>query len=166
MIVFDSSTLILLAKSELLETFLAESKLRAVIPSEVAREVGEERQSADALAVRRLIVGKRIVVEPLKERVLFDELQRELGLGTGEAEAIALAGAQGAQLVATDDKKAIDACKLVRIPFTTAPAVLVRMYEKGIVGQQEAVLKLSVLEREGRYKKSMIAAVLARLEMK
>ena len=166
MIVFDSSTLILLAKSELLETFLAESKLRAVIPSEVAREVGEERQSADALAIRRLIVGKRIVVEPLKERVLFDELQRELGLGSGEAEAIALAVAKGAQLVATDDKKAIDACKLVRIPFTTALAVLVRMYEKGIVGKQEAVLKLSVLEREGRYKKIMIAAVLARLEMK
>ena len=145
---------------------MAESKLKAVIPSEVAREVGEEKQSADALAVRRLIGGKRIVVEPLKERVLFDELRRELGLGTGEAEAIALAVAKGAQLVATDDKKAIDACKLVRIPFTTALAVLVRMYEKGIVGQQEAVLKLSVLEREGRYKKSMIAAVLARLEMK
>ena len=145
---------------------MAESKLKAVIPSEVARELGEEKQSADALAIRRLIGGKRIVVEPLKERVLFDELRRELGLGTGEAEAIALAVAKGAQLVATDDKKAIDACKLVRIPFTTALAVLVRMYEKGIVGQQEAVLKLSVLEREGRYKKSMIAAVLARLEMK
>src|ERR1039457_1280259 len=103
MIVFDSSTLILLAKSELLETFLAESKLKAVIPSEVAREVGEEKQSADALAVRRLIGGKRIVVEPLKERVLFDELRRELGLGTGEAEAIALAVAKGAQQIGRAD---------------------------------------------------------------
>jgi predicted nucleic acid-binding protein len=164
MIVFDSSTLILLAKADLLEVFLVESKMRALIPAEVAREVGEERQSADALLIRRLIAGKRIAIEPLKNRTLFDELRRELGIGTGEAEAIALAVAKKAKLVATDDKKAIDACKLARVPFTTALAILTRLYEKGVVSRQEASLKLSGLERYGRYKKSMIAAVLARLE--
>ena len=165
MIVFDASTLILLAKCDLLEEFLRESNLKAVIPAEVAREACGERQSFDALLIQRLIGEKRIVIEPLRRRALYEKLRRELGLGGGEAEAIALAVAKGAKLVATDDKKAINACKLARMPFTSALAVLVRMYEKGVLGSEEGLRKLAVLEREGRYKRNMITAARSRLEV-
>ena len=58
MIVFDASTLILLAKAELLEPFLAGSKLEAVIPREVEREACEAKESFDALVIRELIAKR------------------------------------------------------------------------------------------------------------
>jgi predicted nucleic acid-binding protein len=165
MIVFDASTLILLAKAELLETFLQSSRVDAMIPREVAREACEVKESADALLIRRLVGEKRIDVASLKERGVYTKLRRDLGLGSGEAEAIGLALAKKADLVATDDRRAIDACKLLNLAFTSAPAILIRMYEQGVVDEESALRKLAVLEREGRYKKSIIAAVRARLEV-
>ena len=165
MIVFDASTLILLAKAELLETFLAKSKMEAAVPREVAREACEVKQSLDALVIQRLIHEKKITVEPLKERALCEKTRRELGLGAGEAEAIALAIVKSAQLVATDGRNAINACKLVKVSFTSALGILVRMYENGALDQAGALLKLAILEREGRYKKSLISAVRSRLEV-
>ena len=169
MIVFDASTLILLAKAELLESFLMQSTLAALVPREVAREACEEKSSFDALLIRRLIADKQpaekqIAVESLRQRTLFNKLRLDLALGVGEAEAIALAVARSAQLVATDDKRAIDACKLVRMPFTSAIPILVRMYEKGAIDQQSALLKLGILERAGRYRKSIVGAARTRLE--
>jgi hypothetical protein len=39
------------------------------------------------------------------------------------------------------------------------------MYEKRAIGKEEALAKLATLEREGRYKKSIIAEARARLEV-
>ena len=155
MIVFDASTLILLAKAGLLERFLEASGLKALIPREVAREACEEKQSFDALLIARLIGSKKIAVESLRDRKFFEKIRVEMALGTGEAEAIALAVARGADLVATDDRTAINACKLVGLPFTTALAMLVRMHENGWLDRNEALLKLETLGTAGRYKKSL-----------
>ncbi|MGB7723517.1 MAG: hypothetical protein WBL65_26695 [Bryobacteraceae bacterium] len=165
MIVFDASTLILLAKAELLEKFLEGSEMEAVVPREVAREACEAKESFDSLLIQRLVDERKIRVEALKDRALFEKLRRELRLGAGEAEAVALAVARKAQIVATDDRNAINACKLARIPFTSAVAVLVRMYEKRAIGKEEALAKLAALEREGRYKKSIMAEARAHLEV-
>jgi predicted nucleic acid-binding protein len=164
MIVFDASTLILLAKAELLERFLEASGMEAVVPREVARETCEAKQSFDALLIQRLIDEKKIGVEGLRDRTLFEKLRREVRLGAGEAEAIALAVAKRARIVATDDRNAINACKLARMPFTSALAVLVRLHENRVIDKGEALLKLATLEREGRYKKSIIAEARSRLE--
>jgi len=165
MIVFDASTLVLLAKAEVLEEFLVVSEMDAVMPKEVAREACEVKQSVDALLIQRLIGEKKIAVVSLKDREVCEKLRRDLGLGRGEAEAVALALLKKADLVATDDKRAIDACKLVKLPFTSAPAILVRMYERGALDRESALRKLEILEREGRYKKSIIAAMRSRLEV-
>ena len=165
MVVFDASTLILLAKAELIERFLLASSIEAVVPKEVAREACEVKQSFDSLAIQQLISEKKIAVKMLKDRVLFEKFRSEMGLGAGEAEAIALAVALKTDLVATDDGRAIDACKLTRIAFTSAIGILVRMYEKGAINKEEAVLKLAVLERNGRYGRSIMAVIRSRLEV-
>ena len=165
MIVLDASTLILLAKADLLERFLEASGMEAVVPREVAREACEVKQSFDALLIRNLIGAKKIRVEALKDRALFEKLRRELRLGAGEAEAIALAAAKEARLVATDDRNAINACKLAGIPFASAVAILVRMVEKRSLGKEEALRGLAILEREGRYRKSIIREARSRLEV-
>jgi predicted nucleic acid-binding protein len=162
-IVFDASTLILLAKAELLEQFLEASKMDVVVPTAVARECLGKR-SFDALMIGRLIDEQKIRIAAAPDRRLFERMRRDLGLGAGEAEAIALAVATEAELVATGDKSAINACKLAKVRFTTAPAILTMMHEKGAIGRDEAIRKLAILEREGRYKKSIISAARARLE--
>jgi predicted nucleic acid-binding protein len=140
------------------------SKMEAVIPKEMVLEACEVKRSVDALLIQGLIGQRRITVVPLKDRAIGDKLRRDLGLGTGEAEAIVLALWKRADLVATDDRRTIDACKLVKLPFTSAPAILVRMYERGPIDREPALRKLEILEREGRYKKGITAAMRMRLE--
>ena len=74
--------------------------------------------------------------------------------------------ADHSQIVATDDKKAIDACKLARIPFVSALGVLVRLKENGFLSQHDALSKLDVLESVGRYRGSLLTAVRSKLEGK
>ncbi len=156
MIVFNSSTLILLAKVELLDTFLAALDEQVVIPKEVERECCEEKGAAAALFIRRAIRERRIAVQPPKARRVSGKIRADFPLGKGEAEALALAFSQKARLFATDDKKAIQASKLLKIPFTTAVGILVRMHETGLLEKKEALLKLEALRRCGRYKKNII----------
>lgn len=166
MIVFDSSTLILLAKVELLDTFLGEIEDEVVIPKQVQTECCEEKQSVDALLIRKAIQEKKLFVQPLKDKKLHRKILTDLPLGKGEAEALALAVSQTARLFATDDKKAIQASKLLKIPFTTALDILLRMYERGLLEKQEACAKLESLRKYGRYKREIIEDAQSRLEVR
>jgi len=162
MIVLDASTAILLAKAELLDRFLRDAGQLVVMPSEV-RDECRGRDSLDAKLIGRAIEEKRISVKSVDRRGVVQQLIADFGLGIGEAAAIALASSNGG-LVATDDKRAINACKVLRIPFTTALSVLTRMYEKGLVDRSEALGRLEALARYGRYKKAMVATARAELE--
>ena len=166
MIVLDASTAILLAKVELLDRFAEEIHQPVVMPNEVERECYGHSQSFDAQLIARAIVEKRIAVRMVRQRKLLEKLQRDFSLGKGEAAAITLAQAAAGAVVATDDRQAIQACKLLKIPFTTALAVLVRMREKGLLTTEEAMSKLDALAWYGRYKKHMIEAVRGELEGK
>ena len=161
-----SSTLILLARVELLETFLAALNEGVVIPKQVQKECCEEKQSVDALLIRRLIQEKKILVQPVKDKRLYGKILADFPLGKGEAEALALAVSQKARLFATDDKRAIEASRLLKITFTTAIGILVRMYEKGVLEKDEALAKLESLRKYGRYKKEIIEDAKSRLEAK
>ncbi len=164
MIVSNSSTLILLAKVELLDAFLAALDEKITIPKEVERECCETKRTADALLIQRAIQEKEIVVHALKEKRVYGKILADFPLGKGEAEALALALSQKAKLLLTDDKKAIQATKLLKIPFATAIGTLVRMHEKGLVEKKEADLKLEALRKHGRYKREIIEDAKSRLE--
>jgi predicted nucleic acid-binding protein len=87
-------------------------------------------------------------------------------LGKGEAEAIALALDEKAQIVGIDDKNGIDACKVLGIAFTTAVGILVRSREKGLLEGPDASAKLALLAKHGRYKHSIIQDARLKLEAK
>ena len=163
MIVMDASTAILLAKAELLDEFIHGVTDQVAMPVEVQQECCT-RDSPDARLIGRAIAENRIAVKTVARKDLVAELRGEFTLGLGEASAIALATGRRKVLVATDDKRAINACKLLRIPFTTALAVLVRMREKGVLGRDQAVAKLEALAEFGRYRKDTIAAARTQLE--
>jgi len=140
MLIFDASTLILLARTEILERFL-DTTLEVCIPKEVERECCEEKKSEDALLIQRVIKDEKITVKLARQKRVGEKVHRDFNLGRGESEAMTLALLQKGSLLATDDKRAINACKVLKIPYTTALAILIRMYEKGLLEGDRQISK-------------------------
>jgi predicted nucleic acid-binding protein len=166
MVVFDASTLILIAKAGILDQFLANIGVRVAIPGEVERECCGSKKALDAVIIQRALDESRIKTVAVKNRRLVGKLQADFSLGRGEAEAIALALNEKAQIVGIDDKNGINACKLLGVPFTTALGILIRSRERGLLEEPEALEKLASLAKHGRYKNSIIEGARLKLEAK
>lgn len=164
MIVFDSSTLILLAKAELLDAFLGDYKGTVLIPKEVKAESCLRKNSFDAMLIRKMIEDGRIGVAKISDARLCANLMDDFRLCKGEGEAIALAIEKKAKLLATDDRNAIRACKMLRLPFTSAVAIAVRMAGKGIMDSARAEAALEALFKYGRYGREVIKEARERLK--
>jgi predicted nucleic acid-binding protein len=164
MFIFDASTLILIAKIEILDPFLGDVGLDVAVPLEVEKECCSVKKSLDALMIRKALDESRIRVIAIKDKKLITKLGEDFGLGSGEAEAIALAVTAKARILGIDDKNGINACKLLGVAFTTAIGILVRMCEKRLLTKNEALAKLDGLARHGRYKKSILEDARRQLE--
>jgi predicted nucleic acid-binding protein len=166
MVVFDASTLILIAKGDLLDLFLTSINVPVAIPSEVEKECCGFKKALDAIIIQKALDESRIKVFALRNRRLVAKLQTDFSLGKGGSEAIALALDEKAQIVSIDDKNGIDACKVLGIAFTTAVGILVRSREKGLLEGPDASAKLALLAKHGRYKHSIIEDARLKLEAK
>ena len=164
MLVFDASTLILVAKIELLDMFLDTISMEAVIPREVERECCGVKKTVDALSIQKAIEQARIKVIQVKDKRLVGKLQADFGLGKGEAEAVALALTKRAEFIGIDDKNGISACRLLGLMFTNALGILIRSHEKNLLSLSEAHAKLALLAQFGRYKHVLIEDARLRLE--
>lgn len=166
MIIFDVSTLILIAKAELLNLFLANVTVPVAIPGEVERECCGSKKALDVVVIQRALDESRIKTVVVKNRRIVAKLQADFSLGRGEAEAIALALNEKAQVIGIDDKNGINACKLLGVTFTSAVGILIRSQEKGLLEESEALEKLASLAKHGRYKDSIIEDARRKLEVK
>lgn len=165
MVVFDSSTLILLAKVELLDSFLDGYKGKVLIPREVEAESCRKKKSYDALLIQKRIQEKKIRVAGVKKGGLCNKLMQDFRIGRGEAEALVLALEKKAKLVVTDDKHTIKACRLLKVPFTSAIAILVGMTDRGMIDIESAKTRLEALTKYGRYSKQIIKMAKERLKL-
>jgi hypothetical protein len=166
MLVFDSSTLILTAKIELLDAFLNDIGIgmEIAIPQAVEHECCGGKRTLDALMIRKALDESRIKVRSVRNRKLVTKFEADFSMGRGESEAIALALQEDALLVGTDDKNGINACKLAGIPFTTAVGILVRSCQKGLIDRGDALAKLSALAKYGWYRNVILEDAKLRLE--
>ena len=164
MLIFDSSTLILIAKVELLDAFLNDIGMEIAIPQAVEDECCGGKKTLDALFIRKALDESRIKVRSVRNRKLVAKLEEDFSMGRGESEAIALAMQEEALLVGIDDKNGMNACKLAGIPFTTAAGILVRSFEKGLIGRGDALAKLSALAKFGWYRNDLLEDAKLRLE--
>jgi uncharacterized protein len=164
MLIFDASTLILIAKIDLLDPFLGILSMPATIPTAVHRECCGGKKTLDGLMIQKVVDDSRLEVAKVKDRTAIAKMREDFSLGAGEAEVIALALQSNAQLVGIDDKNGINACKLLRLPFTTAVGILLACRERNVIGKSEAASKLELLAKYGRYKNSIVEDARVRLE--
>lgn len=155
MIVFDASTLILLAKIELLEVFVSSFSGGISIPEIIRDEVCIQGREETPL-LTRLIGDRRIHVSKVRADKAIRKIMDDFHIDAGEAAAIILALDEKASLIATDDRNAIRACKALKLDFTTAVAILIRAFEKNLIDKAEALIKLQRLESVARYNRAII----------
>jgi len=161
MIVFDASTLILLAKIDVLKLSIFNRKV--VVSKEVERETTLRDEFLDAKIIKGLIKGKKIKVEKVTNQVLFKNLQKDFILDVGEASVLVLAYQKNV-LLATDDRQAIKACKVLNINFVTAIHFLLKIYENKKISKELAMVKLDRLGILGRYSNDIMANAASRIK--
>ncbi|MBT8368020.1 MAG: hypothetical protein KJP23_25270 [Deltaproteobacteria bacterium] len=150
MINFDASTLILLIKIDLLELFISNYKRSLVIPKKVKTEVCVDGRE-ETPHLKNLIQERQIEVLTAKNPRQKRKLMVDFNIDEGEAEALLLAFQKEAELIATDDRNAIRAAKLLKIDFVTAIGFLIRAAEKKLIEKDEALFKLEKLRILRRY---------------
>jgi len=166
-IISDASTLILLEKVGLLDNLA--KNINFIIPWEVYKEAvveGKLRQYADAHKIDRKISKNLIKISEIKDYKKSNEIIKEFGIGKGETEAIILFFEEKADLLAVDDHKPINVCKVYNIPFMTALNLVLKSYRTKIIDFKEAEEMIKNLGIYGRYKDELIYRALKLLEAK
>ncbi len=149
MIVSNASTLILLAKVNSLSMLLDDIK-KLAIPKIVYSEISGKKESFEVLLINKEIEKRRIVLIDLDKRS-YSALLAQFKLDEGEAAAYALLKKIKGKAILTDDGELIKLCKIENVPFITAMAVIVKLFKKKRVSQEDAMEKLEKLYGYGRY---------------
>lgn len=163
MVIFDASTLILLAKLDLLDIFVAHYRGDIFVPQMVRAEA-ITKDKYETPSISRHIESNRIIVVKVKNAPLAKKLMTDFSIDAGEAEALVYAMEKKTSVIATDDRNAIRACKMLGIDFVTAIAFLVRAVEKGLVERDDGMFKLRKLQNIGRYSKAIINDAARKIE--
>lgn len=158
MIVIDSSSLILLAKSDILDIIINNAKQKLIIPEQVYLESTEKKELFDAQIIEKRIKEKSITQKNILNKGLYARILKDFNLGKGETESITLCIELKAGLI-TDDKKAINACRILKIKFTTVPRLVVYLYKTNLIGKIEANTIIKKLQKFGRYSDEIINKV-------
>lgn len=150
MLVSNTSTLVLLAKTTLLEVWITHAG-PIVIPLDVQEEATKNKEYYDALIIKKFIDDKKILVQkaPLPK---IQAVMKEFRLDIGEAAAYALFNPKKHEALMTDDGELIKVCKIEGIPFVGALGIAAALYKKGILSQEIALKKIENLWRIGRYR--------------
>jgi predicted nucleic acid-binding protein len=159
-IVFDSSTLILLARTDLLRDVSEEVGI--IIPEEVKREC-LEKKTPDAELISLLIQTGKISVVASGDVKAIRKLQTDFRIAKAESEAIWLAK-KYRYPIAVDDGLGIKASKVLGLQFITAIHFLLRLASHNNISLELAQEKLSKLARIGRYNTRIIEDAMNRLK--
>lgn len=158
-IVFDSSTLILLAKISLLRSIT--QKVKCIITDTVENE-----------CVRKDAYDSKVIKELINEGLLknvntkpggLSKIKNDFNIQDGEASSLVIA-IKEKYILATDDGPTIKACVILDVDFATAIHFVVRSYKNGLIDKKSALEKIFGLEKYGRYKPQMIEDAKQKIE--
>ncbi len=149
----NTSTLVLLAKIGCLESFI-EISPTIEIPVQVEKEALFEEGSYYARLIHKLIQDNKIKIANA-EKAKISKIVSQFRLGEGEAAAYALFDRKQHKAILTDDGELIKLCKLEKVPFVCAMAVVIRLFEKKKLSKESTINKLEELYDIGRYSKKL-----------
>jgi len=132
-----------------LEIFLKSAQVVAV-PVQVREEALFEKEAYYARLIRKMFDEKKILVNAAKAESIKKAMSN-FRLDIGEAAAYALFDNSKHQAILTDDSELIKLCRLEKITFICAMAVVVNLFESQKLSKLEALEKLRKLREEGRY---------------
>lgn len=158
-IVFDSSSLILLAKIDILRTVV--NIYKVLIPDMVRSEC-TIKDNFDAQLISTVINNGKIKVIKIEKPRSLNTLCKDFKIHRGEAEALALALQRKCPL-AVDDLPTIKACKILNHEFITAIHFLINLADSGKIERKSALFKLEKLSYFGRYSNRIIADAVKRI---
>ncbi len=153
-IITDATSLILLAKVDLLEIFVDRNDV--IVPRLAYEEVikGKDKGREDSMLLERLVAEKKLlIVSPNK--AMKNKIEKLFNLRGGELEVVTLAFGKK-HTILTDDKKCLNAAKAMKIDFITSLDMVVAMYRKGAIGKETARECVNGLEEYGWYTKDLI----------
>jgi predicted nucleic acid-binding protein len=153
-IVADSTAIILLAKTNLLETLAKRNKI--VIPEIVHAEVakGKEKSRNDSLLTEKLVANGNLKVKTANPNVKAD-IMKLFNLKGGELEVVSLAR-DSKLTILSDDKKCINVAKALGIEFITSLDVVITMWKNGVITKERALDCLGKLDDYGWYGRDVI----------
>ncbi len=160
LIIADSCSLILMAKCNLLDILTEKTTL--LIPDAVFKEVVNENtieKYSDAKMVSNLVEQERIKVIAVKRPKNLPFV-----MGRGELEALLLMKQMPDAVLATDDGKAIKACRHLKLPFIISPKIAVELYRMKVLDKHKAKAAIEKMKLIGRYSADIIAEALLMLE--
>lgn len=164
-IISDSSTLILLQKIDLLHLLLKDHTL--IISREVYNEVvikGKIKYHEDAFFIEEYINNKKITLLDVKNDLMVKQIIKDYGVHLGEAQSIVLYLETKSDVVAVDDHKAINICRILKIPFMTALSFIIFFYKEKLISKKKSKLSIELLYQYGRYKDEIILEALKVIE--
>ena len=110
----------------------------------------QEQKSITAQPTR--LINKNIVkVEEVRNNKEVDELMKGYNMEKGESEAVQLFRELNADLLATDDRNAINTCSLLNIPTSGSLAFVINFYRKNLISKEEGEEMINQLSVFGRY---------------
>jgi predicted nucleic acid-binding protein len=148
-VISDSSTLILLAKSNLLK--LCIDIFDIIIPDIVYKEIlkGKEKNYKDAFKIESFIKNKKIKIENPKNKTI-EQYRNLFALDSGELYALCLAKEKNKDVL-IDDKKGINVCCILNIKFYTSLNILLLLYDLNKISKNKALENLDLLNYFGRF---------------
>jgi len=153
MLVSNTSTLVLLAKVGCLEEFI-EIAPTIEIPIQVKREALFEKGSYYSILIQKLIQDKKIKIVNV-DKVDVIKVMSQFNLDEGEAATFIMFKEKRHNAILTDDGELIKLCKLEKIPFASAMAVVIRMFETKKLSKEKTMELLENLHNIGRYSEKL-----------
>jgi predicted nucleic acid-binding protein len=153
-VAIDTSSIILLAKTDLL------TKICSIIKLETTMEVKEEvmrglkKGKKGALYLRKLIKERKVKVMKANGR-MCKRFMKDFNLGLGEASVLALAMRNNLPVI-TDDNKARKVGKVLNLKVFSSLNFPIILYRNKIIDYEGALLALQVLKKEGWFSKEVM----------
>lgn len=159
-IAVDACSVILLAKTTVLEDLAKWKEL--MITDSVYKEVleGKKKSFLDALLLERLVNERKIAVCSERKKELTQKLKTDFGLGAGEAETISLALDNTEKIVLTDNKQGRKTAKIQGLKLLGSIDMVLALCKANKITKEKTIGALKTLKEIGWFQEYLIEKAL------